>query len=141
MDLQSSATSGLDFRTAAETRRVLYIEDNPSNLKLVARALAIWSDYQLVTATSGRAGLEAAERDIDLILLDLNLPDIPGQDVLRRLRAQPSTEPIPVVILSADAMPERVASLRDSGATEYLTKPIHLPGLIRVVRNILEGTR
>ena len=69
----------------------------------------------------------------DLIQLDLRLPDMPGEEVLRRLRADARTLDIPVIILSADATRERIAQLRAEGVMDYLTKPIDVRGLLRAV--------
>jgi CheY-like chemotaxis protein len=85
---------------------VLYIEDNLSNLQLVERVLSRRPGVRLISAMRPQLGLDlAAEHDPDLVLLDLHLPDMPGQEVLRRLRAEPRTAEVPVVILSADARP------------------------------------
>ncbi|HEV2917631.1 MAG TPA: ATP-binding protein, partial [Actinomycetota bacterium] len=93
----------------APTLTVLYIEDNLSNLQLVKRVLNRRPGVRLISAMRPQLGLDlAAEHDPDLILLDLHLPDMPGQEVLRRLRAEPRTAEVPVVILSADARPALV---------------------------------
>jgi CheY-like chemotaxis protein len=72
-----------------------------------------------------------------LILLDVHLPDINGFDVLERLRADPATANIPIVILSADATPGQVRKFRDAGANEYLTKPLDLKLLLTLIDNYL----
>jgi CheY-like chemotaxis protein len=78
-----------------------------------------------LSAVHGRLGLELAlVHQPDLILLDRHLPDMPGEEVLDRLRADPRTAGIPVIVISADAMPGRSAALRDAGAVAFLTKPI-----------------
>lgn len=106
-------------------RRVLYIEDNLSNLKLIERLVARRSEIELVSAANGKDGLEMAQLgDFDLILLDLNLPGLSGAEVLAQLRQNPETAAIPVVILSADATPHQIARLKEAGAQDYLTKPL-----------------
>ena len=81
---------------------------------------------------TGEAGLEAALRDRpDLILLDLHLPGMHGEEVLRRLRAEPATADIPVAILSAEASPASSAACRPAGVVAYLTKPLDLAELGR----------
>lgn len=109
---------------------VLYIEDNPANVEVVSRFLWGRPGIRLTTATSGRAGLECATRDVpDLLLLDLHLSDIHGEQVLKELRAEPVTAGIPVVVLSAEAAPRIIRRLLASGALAYLTKPLNLTEL------------
>ena len=124
-----------------EAVQLLYIEDNPSNLKLVERIVGRRSDMALHTATSGRAGLEAARRLVpNLILLDLNLPDVRGDDILRELKADPQTAGIPIVVLSADATREATESSIADGADGYLTKPIDLTTFFSVIEGLLAET-
>jgi len=109
---------------------VLYIEDNPANVELVARFLRGKPNIRLRVETSGRAGIDRATRDIpDLILLDLHLPDMHGDQVLSELKAEPATAAIPVVVLSAEASRGVVHRLLASGALAYLTKPVELAEL------------
>jgi PAS domain S-box-containing protein len=108
-------------------RTLLYIEDNLSNLRLVERILARRPAVKLLSAMQGSIGLEfARQHRPDLILLDLHLPDIQGDEVLRQLRADPRTAQIPVVMISADATAAQIARLRAAGASDYLTKPINM---------------
>ena len=74
---------------------------------------------------------------VGILTVDLHLPDIPGDEVLQQLRADPVTQPIPVVVVSADASPGRVDRLRAAGATAYVTKPFDVRELIRTVGDIL----
>jgi signal transduction histidine kinase/ActR/RegA family two-component response regulator len=109
---------------------VLCIEDNPANVEVVARYLRGRPNTTLLSATSGRTGLECAVRDLpDIILLDLNLPDLNGDQVLNELKADPATAAIPVIVLSADASRGVVRRLLAGGAFAYLTKPIELAEL------------
>jgi signal transduction histidine kinase/ActR/RegA family two-component response regulator len=109
---------------------ILYIEDNPANVEVLARYLKARPNARLKSVTSGRAGLECAIRDVpDVILLDLHLPELHGEQVLEGLRAQPRTADIPVVILSADAAPGVIRRLLALGARAYLTKPLVLAEL------------
>ena len=97
---------------------------------MVSRFLRGRPGIRLTTATSGRAGLECATRDVpDLLLLDLHLSDIHGEQVLKELRAEPVTAGIPVVVLSAEAAPRVIRRLLASGALAYLTKPLNLTEL------------
>jgi PAS domain S-box-containing protein len=111
---------------------VLHIEDNLSNLTLVERILAQRSGIQVVAAMQGRLGLELArEHNPVLVLLDLHLPDMDGEQVLQRLRDDSATASIPVVIVSADATPGRLQRLVSAGAVGYLTKPIDVRELLQ----------
>jgi len=104
---------------------LLYIEDNLSNLTLVEAILRVRPAWRTIPALQGRIGLELArEHSPDLILLDLHLPDMPGEEVFRRLREDPRTAHIPIVIISADATPASRARLRSAGADAYLAKPL-----------------
>ena len=109
---------------------VLYIEDNSANVELVARFLGGKPNIRLRSETSGRAGLDRATRDMPhIILLDLHLPDMHGDQVLSELKAEPATAAIPVIVLSADASRAVIHRLLASGALAYLTKPIELAEL------------
>jgi len=113
---------------------VLYIEDNLSNLQLVERVLSRRPGVRLISAMRPQLGLElAAEHHPDLILLDLHLPDMPGQEVLRRLRAEPRTADVPVVILSADARPSLIEDLLAQGVRAFLTKPLDVKELLELL--------
>jgi PAS domain S-box-containing protein len=138
---EPAATAPLQEVTSPPAPCVLYIEDDVANLKLVERLFEKDGDLRLMGATTGSLGLQLAlEHAPALILLDLNLPDIRGEEVLRRLRADPATARVPVVILSADAMPAHVDQLLREGAVAYLTKPLVLSEVLRVVHEALEGT-
>ena len=110
------------------SRTILYIEDNLSNLRLVERMVARRSGIHLVSAMQGSMGVALArDHGPDLILLDLDLPDIPGEEVLARLFSDPRTATLPVVVLTADATTGQAKRLLDAGARDYLTKPLDLP--------------
>jgi PAS domain S-box-containing protein len=113
---------------------VLYIEDNLSNLKLVERVLGRRPAVTLISAMRPHLGLDlASQHHPDLILLDLHLPDMPGEEVLRRLRANSKTAEIPVVVLSADARPGLIQRLLDQGARAFLTKPLDVKELLELL--------
>ena len=117
---------------------VLYIEDHASNVALVERLLARRADFELVTAMTGRAGLKlAASVAPDLVLLDLDLPDISGEDVLAELRADPVTAAIPVVVVSADATSWRQEQLLAAGAAAYVVKPLQLASFVATLDTVL----
>ncbi|HEX6042307.1 PAS domain S-box protein [Longimicrobium sp.] len=112
-------------RVARPARTVLYVEDNLANLDLVETILYDRPEIRLIPALQGRLGLQLArEHRPDLILLDLHLPDLPGERVLHELRADDRTRDIPVLVISADATTRRVEGLRTAGALDYLTKPL-----------------
>jgi signal transduction histidine kinase/ActR/RegA family two-component response regulator len=140
----NETSAGRDLEKAAsvaiggQVRTVLYIEDNLSNLTLVESILEHRPGVRLLTAMEGRAGLDLAlHHDPDLVLLDLNLPDLEGGEVLRILRADVRTSSIPVVIVSADATERQIASFKGAGALDYLTKPIDVQRFLRVVDRAL----
>jgi signal transduction histidine kinase/ActR/RegA family two-component response regulator len=122
---------------------VLYIEDNLPNLRLVERLLAHRPGMKLLSAIQGGLGLELArEHRPGLILLDLNLPDIPGEKVLELLQHDPRTRQIPVVVISADATPGRIKRLLSAGARAFLTKPLDVKQFLRLLDEVLnEGDR
>ncbi len=118
---------------------VLYVEDNLSNVRLIESVLARRPSVKLLPAMQGRLALDLArEHRPDLILLDLHLPDIPGDEVLRRLQEDPRTQQIPVVVISADAFEGRIKRLLTAGARGYLTKPIDVREFLRVLDETLK---
>jgi CheY-like chemotaxis protein len=120
--------------------RVLYIEDNPANIEVVSRFLKTRPGIRLQSVTSGQAGLEAVTRDIpDLILLDLHLPGMHGDEVLRRLRDNPATADISVAVLSAEASPAVIRHMRASGVIAYLTTPLELTELGELLDSAATG--
>jgi signal transduction histidine kinase/ActR/RegA family two-component response regulator len=126
----SPARPARNHGPAGAVTSILYIEDNPANVEVISRYLNGRPNARLTSVTSGRAGLECAIRDVpDVILLDLHLPELHGEQILEGLRAQPRTADIPVVILSADAAPGVIRRLLALGARAYLTKPLVLAEL------------
>lgn len=114
--------------------RVLYVEDNPSNLRLVERVLELRPGWTMTHAADGGTGLDLALSAVfDLVLLDQNLPDLHGLEVLRQLRSRENRVDVPVVILSADAAPGKVTAAIHAGATDYLVKPFSVDGLLAVL--------
>jgi CheY-like chemotaxis protein len=123
---------------AGPEHTILYVEDNPSNLRLVERVLARRGGVRLLTAPEGEIVQELVRRQRpDLVLLDLHLPGIDGEEVLRRLRADPRTANVPVVMVSADVNPWYRERLLEAGADDYLTKPLDVPRFLEVVNGLL----
>jgi CheY-like chemotaxis protein len=118
---------------------VLYIEDDPVNFVLVERILGFRPGLEVLHAPQGHLGVELAlAYQPQLVLLDLNLPDMHGSDVLRVLQANSATENIPVVVLSADATPSQIERLLTAGAKNYLTKPFDLEPFLAVVDDYVQ---
>ena len=134
--LNGQADQGADEAPPKHT--LLLIEDNLSNLALIERILQARPGVALLSAMQGGLGLELARQHLpDLILLDLHLPDIPGNEVLHRLRADPITRETPVVIVSADATRGRIKRLQEEGANAYLTKPLDVVQLLTLIDDAL----
>ena len=115
-------------------RKILYIEDNPSNAKLVVQAFASQREVEVMVAMQGSHGVELTRgHHPDLVLLDLHLPDMHGSAVLDMLSEDPATSEIPVIVLSADATQRQVRDLLARGACAYLTKPLDIREFLEVV--------
>jgi len=137
LETEDAADALIGGHTKPQRGTVLYIEDNTSNLSLVEQILAHCQGVSLLSAMQGQMGLDLAElHSPDWILLDVHLPDIPGDEVLRRLRLNPRTRDIPVTVLSADATAGQITRLMEAGAREYLTKPLD----VRKLLSLLEKT-
>ena len=120
---------------------IIHIEDNLANLKLIERILQARTDIRVVTTMQGRLAIELIrEHQPALVLLDLHLPDINGDEVLRQLLADPATSNIPVVILSADATQREIQRLLAAGAHSYLTKPVDVRALTVTIHTLLADT-
>ena len=119
---------------------VLYIEDNPDNMMLVQRALEA-RGYRLLKAVNGLSGVEVAEREeVDLILLDINLPDIDGYEVAKRLRSSAKYElaRIPIIAVTANALKGDAQRALDAGCDVYMSKPINIRELWARVAGFLD---
>ena len=115
-----------------------YVEDNLANLSLVETILSERPGWKTIPALQGRMGTELArEHGPDLVLLDLHLPDVQGDEVLRRLRADKRTAGIPVVMISADATPRTIDRLLSEGADAYLTKPLDVDEFLAAIDRLL----
>jgi CheY-like chemotaxis protein len=120
-------------------RTLLYVEDNPANLELVEQLIARRRDLKLLTAIDGHLGLAVARlQRPDVILLDINLPGIGGFDLLKMLHDDPGTAHIPVLALSANAVPRDIAKGLEAGFFRYLTKPIKIGEFMEALDLALE---
>ena len=118
---------------------VLCIEDNPANLRLIENIFTFRKDIHLLTATTPELGLELAESHRpELILLDINLPSMDGYAVMDCLRTSETTRDIPVLAISANAMPEDLARGNAAGFVDYLTKPLDVSRMLEIINNILK---
>ena len=118
---------------------MLYVEDNPANMKLVEQLIARCPDIRLVTAVNGTLGIKIARATRpQVILMDINLPGISGIEALKILREDPATAHIPVVALSANAMPRDIAKGLELGFFRYLTKPIKVKEFMDTLNTALE---
>jgi CheY-like chemotaxis protein len=136
----ASATPVAASPRSAVARTVLSIENNRTNGSLLEHLLAGRPEVRLLTACDGRTGLDIARSERpDLVLLDLNLVDRNGIDVLRELRAGRQTSGVPVVVLCADATPGRTEELICAGAQECLTKPVDVGELLRILDGALDA--
>jgi PAS domain S-box-containing protein len=123
----------------AQSRTLLYVEDNPANMTLVQKIIERHPALRLLTATNGLAGIEMARAHLpDVILLDINLPGITGFETLRLLREDPLTAPIPALAISANAMQSDIQKGREAGFMRYLTKPIRVDELMQALNAALE---
>jgi len=122
---EATAVAQAQVQADAQLRTLLYVEDNPANLMLVEDLIARRPDICLLSATDGNRGVEIARASRpDVILMDINLPGISGIQALKILRADPATAHIPVVALSANAIPRDIEKGLEAGFFNYLTKPI-----------------
>lgn len=121
-------------RVGPSAATVVYIEDDPTNIALIEGVLAHRPRVQLRSAGDAASGLQLVrEAGPTLVLLDLGLPDRPGDEVLAELRADTSTAGIPVVVLSGDKSPETINRLTQAGAKAYLTKPLDIVEFLEIV--------
>ncbi|MFA6445586.1 MAG: ATP-binding protein, partial [Sterolibacterium sp.] len=126
----------------ARSATLLYVEDNQANLKLIEQIIARHPDLRLLTAVNGRSGVELArDKQPDVILMDINLPDISGTEALKILREDPVTAHIPVVAVSANAMPRDIKMGLEAGFFRYITKPIKVNEFMEALAVALEFAR
>jgi PAS domain S-box-containing protein len=119
-------------------RTLLYVEDNPANLRLVEDILRLHTNFALLSALDGTHGIALARQHRpDVILMDMNLPGISGAEAQRVLRSDPETAAIPVIALTANAMPHDVKAGLAAGFFRYITKPIDIDELLDAINSAL----
>ncbi len=136
--LESATEAGLTETVQREPevpverdQRILLVEDNPTNATLMSRVVALRPGCRLEVARDGAQGLAAARREVPvLVFLDLHLPDMDGEQVLRELRTVPSCADVPVVVVTADASPGARKKMAELGSSGFLTKPIDLDDVL-----------
>jgi CheY-like chemotaxis protein len=133
------AIAAAEIPEGSPLRTLLYVEDNPANLKLIEQLIARRPDIHLLSAREGNLGIELARAHRpDVILMDINLPGISGIDALHILREDPATAHIPVIALSANAMPRDIEKGLQAGFFRYLTKPIRVNEFMETLGVALE---
>jgi CheY-like chemotaxis protein len=127
--------------TADSQCDVLYIEDDSINFASIKLLLGNTRKLKVLQSTSGKSGLALAQtHDPKLILLDLELPDMHGSEVIKHLQKEPATARIPVIVLSGDTTPSQIERMLVLGARNYVTKPFKVPAFLAVVDEVLEET-
>jgi hypothetical protein len=122
--LKASGASGI----------ILYIEDNPANIRLMEAIIELLPDLTMMTAHNAEIGLDVARSVLpDLILMDINLPGMDGINALGKLRENDRTKSIPVIAISAAAMPGEIQRGKTAGFEDYITKPIKVPAVLKVI--------
>lgn len=139
MPVEAVSQGAAAAHAGGNLKTILYVEDNATNLALVKSAVAAHTQWSLISATSAESGLGmAAEQHPDLILLDINLPGMDGFEALRQLRSHAATRDIPVIAVTANAMPEQVERGRAAGFADYLIKPLNIANFLFVIGDVLQ---
>ncbi len=121
------------------TKHLLLVEDNDLNRDMLTRRLVRYG-YQISHAVDGEEAISRASELLpDLILMDISIPKIDGHEATRRIKAAPATSAIPIVALTAHALPEDERKARDAGADEFATKPVDFEGLTRKISDLLSA--
>jgi PAS domain S-box-containing protein len=136
---QKESKKNQELKLQGIARKILYIEDNVSNLQLMKKILEPYPNITLLLATNGQEGIEfALNEKVDLILLDINLPDMSGYEVFEVLQENEITKTIPVIALSAYAMKDEIQKALKKGFIDYLTKPIDIKQFLRKIEKVLK---
>ena len=123
-----------------KTKKILYVEDNPANLRLVSQLVGRIPNMELVSAHNAGVGIEHASNNItDLILMDINLPGMSGVEAMKILKKQQGTKDVPVLAISANAMAVDIDLALSAGFESYITKPINVIELTNKLKEFLEA--
>lgn len=118
---------------------VLYVEDNPANMRLVEQLLKTFPDIELAGAETAEEGLEMAQQNVpDLVLMDINLPGMNGYEALLELKKMDVTKAVPVIAISANALASDVEKGLEAGFSDYITKPINLQSFFTTIKQHLD---
>lgn len=130
----SKKSTSDDMAKSSKKRTVLYIEDNPANLRLVEQILEAIPHLHMWSAPEPLLGIELAKEHLpDVILLDINLPGMDGYEVIRHLKENDSLRETPVLAISANAMPKDIKKGKEAGFDGYITKPVNVKELLMLV--------
>jgi len=138
-EFETAASAPMQVASGAPRHTLLYVEDNPANLKLVEQLIARRPDLRLLTAINGNLGIELARTaQPEVILMDINLPGMSGTEAMQILRHDPATSHIPVLALSANAIPHDIERGLEAGFFRYVTKPIKVDEFMAALDVALE---
>ena len=133
-------TKTLEHQGNAKRKRILVVEDNQLNLMLLSQLLRVHG-YQILQTPEGMEAIDLARvEQPDLILMDIGLPDISGLDVTRLLKQDDHTKAIPIIAVTAFAMPGDEKKALESGCDAYIAKPINIDNLLRAIQSILSSS-
>ncbi|HEY8068051.1 MAG TPA: ATP-binding protein [Burkholderiales bacterium] len=142
LEAERAALAPPKIADGTPVRTLLYVEDNPANLELVEQLIARRPDLRLLSAADGNLGIEFARAyQPEIILMDINLPGVSGIEVMKTLHADPATAHIPIVALSANAVPRDIEKGLEAGFFNYLTKPIKVDEFMDALDAALEHSR
>jgi CheY-like chemotaxis protein len=118
---------------------VVVVDDDQTNLTLLRRILARRPGLDVLSESDGQRGLDLIrQQNPDLVLLDLHLPTMDGETIVRELRSDPATAATPVIVISGDTNPETTRRLQEAGATDYLAKPLNIQAFLDTINGLLE---
>lgn len=124
-------------------KTIFIAEDNPTNMKLINDILS-YQGYAIIQATDGKMALERIKENkdiIDLILMDVQLPEMDGISVIKKIKSDDSTKNIPIFVISAYAMENDIKNAREAGCNEYITKPINVQNFIKLVNEVFSPVK
>jgi two-component system cell cycle response regulator DivK len=122
-------------KTMHAKKSVLIVEDNPINLKLL-RDILNFQKFEVIETIDGKSAIETVENNynkIDLILMDLQLPDMNGLEVIQKIKTTPESKNIPIIVVSAHAMESDIKKCHEAGCLDYITKPINVQEFINKI--------